>query len=306
MINSDTHSQEVDIPHLMSVATTTPSPAFTGVWSTVELQPDIFVPQRFTVGVIVQRPGERLHFKLLDDIKKFDCIYQHRFPQRSLRELLAFAERTLRAAVKDVTPVAEIAFQTNSLFVTPHQFTSGDEIEATVERLYAELLVMAASPQKNTRVFESIDTLQARSLVNRELKRIAQMDYERIVAPSENGIFIDDKGVNHFLDLNLQTQIGCGSVISAVYKTTQTIELNLLKSSRDLTTYARIKKIESVGLFILLPDSDLLDAKDRSRIDATLREHEWKLERDGFRVVSFDTAARLAEEIYEWAKPSLA
>lgn len=295
-----------DPSHMTRFAVSTPKPGFSGAWSTIELQPDIFAPQRFTVGVAVQSPGDRLHFKLIDDFKKFECLYQDRFPQKSVRELLAYAEQALRASSQAKVQIPEIAFGTNCLTLSPPHFTSGEDCEATVERLFSEVVVMSRAVGKKSKEFTSMDTPAVRNLVNIELKRIAQMDYEHIVRPDNQGLLLDYEGDKHFLDLNLLTRGACGSVTSAVYKTAPSVELNLLKSSRDLTTYSRVRSIDNIGLFLLLPDEGLLEAKDYKKIIEVIDEHEWKLERDGFRVVSLASPADLATEIYDWAKPTCA
>lgn len=305
-MNSPIATFSGDFSHLQSLAAKTPKPAFSGAWCTVELQPDIFAPQRFTIGVVVQTLGERLHFKLLDDFKKFECIYHDQFSQKSVREILAYAEETLRRAAQIKTAIPEVIFDTSCLSLSTPQYTSGEDREATVERLFSEVVAMALSLKKKGSEFESIDTPQARKLVNEELKRISQMDYALIVNQSSQGILLEEGGVKHFLDLNLLTGKACGSVTSAVYKSTQTVELNLLKSSRDLTTYSRIRKVDNIGLFLLMPDEDAIEAKDLKRIEDLIGEHEWKLEQDGFRVVSLASPTDLAKEIYDWAKPTFA
>lgn len=291
--------------HLTRHAAATPKPAFSGAWTTVELQPDVFVPQRFTVGVIVQTPGNRLHFKLLDDFKKFDCLYHDQFPQKSVRELLAYAEAALRKAVKAKTAIPEITFDTHTLTLASPSFTSGDDLETTVERLYSEVVVMAPTVKRKGSGFESIDTPHARALVNAELKKIAGMSFDKFVTPDNQGILLEYEGVKHFLDLNLLTQKACGSVTSAVYKTAQSVEINLLKSSRDLTTYSRVRRMDSIGLFLLMPDSNSMEPKEFKRIEEVIDEHEWKLNRDGFRVTSLASVSELASEIFEWVTPSI-
>lgn len=297
----------IDANHLSRISANAPTPAFAGAWSTVELQPDIFAPQRFTVGVVVQSPGHRVHFKLLDDFKKFECVYHDQFPQRSLRELMAYAEGALRKAVHEKTAIPEIRFDTNSLVLSVPHYTSGEDREATVERLYAELVVMAPSAKKKASDFESIDTPRARQIVNAELKRIAGLDFERFVLPEKQGMLLEDGGgVRHFLDLNLLTSRSCGSVTSAAYKSAQSVEINLLKASLDLTTYSRIRGFDSIGLFLLLPDASAVEPKEYKKIVEVIHEHEWKLERDGFRVTSLAEPADLALDIYDWVKHTLA
>ena len=115
-----------------------------------------------------------------------------------------------------------------------------------------------------------------------------------------------DDGSRHFLDLNLLTPTSCGSVTSAVYKTSTTVEMNLLKASLDLKTCWRKRHLNSMGLFLLLPDPQAMERKEYKRIEEVIGDHEWKLEQDGFQVVSMQQPAELAREIYGWAKPALA
>ncbi|MEK6667579.1 MAG: hypothetical protein AABZ19_02020 [Pseudomonadota bacterium] len=306
MTNPTTLFGGIDTAHLRKIATSAPRPSFSGAWATVELQPDVFVPQRLTIGIVVQSPGDRIHFKLLDDFKKFECLYHDQFPQKSVRELLAYAEFALRRAVKEKTAIPEIQFETHCLTLAAPSYTSGDDREATVERLYSEVVVMAPSAKRKVNEFESIDTPTARQLVNQKLKEIATMDFEKIVPSEGQGLLLDYEGTKHFLDLNILTAGACGSVTSAAYKSAQTVEINLLKSSRDLTTYSRVKEMDNIGLFLLLPQADLMEPKEFKKIEEVIDEHEWKLERDGFRVVSHHSPSELANEIYEWAKPTFA
>ncbi|MBU3556275.1 hypothetical protein ICN18_01370 [Polynucleobacter sp. Ross1-W9] len=295
-----------DFSHLQRLAKKPPKALFNGAWSTLELQPDAFSPQRFTIGVVVQTPGERLHFKLLDDFKKFECIYRDSFPQKSIREIMTYAEELLRKCVHNKTSIPEIEFSTNCLSLSKPLFISGDNWETTIERLFKEVVAMAPSTASKSYGFESIDTPHARKIVNDELKRIANLDYDRIVNQNSQGVLLEEAGEFHHLDLNLITTRACGSVISAVYKSTQSVELNLLKSSRDLTTYSRVKDLKHVGLFLLTPDPDSIDSKDFKKIENVIDEYEWKLEQDGFQVVSLPSPIDLATEIYNWAKPTFA
>ena len=143
-------------------------------------------------------------------------------------------------------------------------------------------------------------------MVNEQLKRIAHGDFERIVVPENEPVVLDVDGVRNQFDLNLLTGKFCGSVTSAVFKTPQSVEINLLKSSRDLTTYSRMKSVDSIGLFLLLPDSARMETKEFKRIEEVIAEYEWQLSKDGFRVVSLPSAEQLAREVYDWARPSFA
>ena len=144
-------------------------------------------------------------------------------------------------------------------------------------------------------------------MVNEKLKVIAGTDFERFVMVDHPGLLIPGEGeVRHYLDLNLLTSKSCGAVTSAVYKSPQSVEMNLLKASLNLKTCRSVKNLESAALFLLAPNPDLMDPREFRRIEDAIGEHEWKLEQDGFRVVSMQEPVELAREIYNWAKPALA
>lgn len=291
---------------LLKVAKPTPQPNFVGAWSTIELQPDIFAPQRFTVGVAVQAEGERVFFKLLEDFKKFDCVYPDAFPLSVAKALMAYAFDALSVAIKSKTPLSEIRFDSHYLSLSAPAFTSGADKEATVERLFAEVVSMAPSAKNKKNEFESLDNSGARKLVNIYLKQIAGLDFERFAQEENFGLLVPtDNGSKHFLDLNLLTPNGCGSVTSAVYKTPSSVEMNLLKASLDLKTCKNTRNFKDMGLFLLMPDPDRMLRKDYRNIEEVIKAHEWKLEGDGFRVVSLQDPAQLAQEVYDWAEPSL-
>lgn len=242
---------------------------------------------------------------MLEDFRKFECVYREQLPHRYICELTAYAEHALRSAVRYKTVISEINFDTFHISISAPHYTSGETQEVTVERLFDEIVIMSPTGQPKQQAFEAIDTLKARELVNAELKQIAQMDYNRIVIPEKQGILLDFEGSKRFLDLNILMAGACGSVTSAVYKTTPSVEINLLKSGRDLTTYSRVRKVDAIGLFLLLPDPTIIEPKDFNKIENVISDHKWKLERDGFRVVGMSSPRELAEDIYAWAKPML-
>lgn len=297
----------LDYSALMRSAQSTPKPEFSGWWSYIEIQPDIFSPQRFPIGVAVQGDGERLYFKLLDDFKKFDCVYPEGFPHSLAKGLMAYVYEVLQVAVKEKTPLSNIQFDSYALTLSRPTHMAGMDRETTVERLFSEAVAMSPSDIKKGREFESIDTATARRMVNEHLKVIAELDFERFVLVDHPGLLIPgEQGVRHHLDLNLLTPRGCGAVISAVYKSYQTVEMNLLKASLDLKTCRSFKKLDSAGLFLLMPNPGSMEKREFKRIEEAIGDHEWKLEQDGFRVATMEEPLALAQEVYAWARPALA
>lgn len=291
--------------HLEKETTHVPASPFEGKWATLELQPDVFVPQQFSVGVVVQANNERLHYHLLSEFKKFECVYSDQFPKRLISDMLAHAEEILRQAAQQKIPLDAVDFESANLHLSTSRYTAGESFEAVIDRLYKDVIVLEPHKQKKVRQFETLDTPAVRQLVNQALKKIALSDYEKIVLDTQDGVLIKDGNQTHYLDVNLRTKSACGSVVSAVYKTVQSIEMNLLRANLDLATFAKLQGIYDRGVFLMLPSRASLDNAEWDRVENVVGEQSWKLERDGFRVVSLDNPEGLASEIYDWAKPTI-
>lgn len=302
MISSNLILPSISLESITKAATSVPTADFKGFWRSIDLQPDLFVPQTFCIGVLVADLAGAFVFKVLDDHKKFECIYGGRFPAQTRYELLEYVRTALKKSADSDIKANEIVFESSNVRLSEPQFTSGGSLAATASRLYEEVVVMA--PHKPERPSRTIDTIEARKLVNAQLLRIAANDYARIVVPNDHPITMDVNGKKRKLDINLQPGRSCGTVLSAVYATPQSVEINLLKSSLDLTTYAKEKSIKHPGVFLLMP-GNRLEAPVKKRIAEIVEDQSWKLEREGVRFCSVDSEIKLAEEVYEWAKPEL-
>ena len=290
------------IAHLRTHMAKTAVPPFSGMWGTVDLQPDLFSPQRFCVGVVVAPSGEGpMEFRLISDATKFECLY-NRTVASQMRLLLKSAEQSLHRAARVACRFDGIEFNSDNLCIAGPFPTSGASQEAVVARLFSEVVAMEPSQEERApRDFISIDTAQVRLLVANEIKRIGGTLYERVAVSEAETLIVDETGTTHELDLNLRTAMGVGSVVSAVYRTPNTIELNLLRSSRDLATYARIREVRDVAMFIMSAQRHQFVPSEYERISELLDEQSWRLENQGFRVTVFDDPKAIATDVLEWA-----
>jgi len=286
--------------HLRSHIINVPKAEFEGLWASVELQPDIFVQQRFTIGVVVGYPDGGFTFRLISDSTKFDCVYGKK-SAALLRPLIESAEHTLMRASRDKHALGSVTFDTTCLSISKPWPTSGKSPEQTLARLFSDVVTMEPSKEKQTRDFTTLDTEQVRHIVQQELKRISGTLYEKIVVPPSHLIPTSDGIGSHVLDFNLRPSNGAGSILSAVYKTPGTVELNLLRASRDLSTYRAFRKVDNLALFIMTGKREQFEAVEFSRLHDMIDEQSWCLENQGFRVVTFDEPLPIAESILEWA-----
>lgn len=288
--------------HLRQHTAAVPKAAFEGLWATVELQPDPFARQRYTVGVAVADMTGAFSFRLLDDLSKFECLYG-RDDAAEIRTLIEAAEHGLLRARKEQTPLGQLQFESTAVLLGELWPTAGASIDAVLSRLFLDVVPFVPREERKARDFITLDNAAVRRLVDDELKRIAGLAFERIRTEPQRALRDQTTGESHWLEFNLEPPGKAGNVISAVYKTPTTVELNFLRASRDLATYARMKGLrdQQLALFVMTPRADAMPAPEIERVENILGEQSWNLEKQGFVVSAHSDAAPLAKDVWDWA-----
>ncbi|TSP11293.1 hypothetical protein [Cupriavidus campinensis] len=288
--------------HLRKHATAVPRAEFEGTWATIELQPDAFARQRYTVGVAVADQDGNFIFRLLDDVSKFDCLYG-RDDAAEIRTLIEAAEHGLLRAQNSKIALADTQFDTGMVMLGDLWPTSGRSVDAVLSRLFVDVVPFIPREERKTRDFVTLDNAAVRRLVDDELKRIAGLSFERLSVYPQRAVVDRTSGQSHMLEFNLEPAGKVGSVISAIYKTPTSVELNFLRASRDLATYSRIRELEDrqIGLFVMVPADGSMPPSELERIENILGEQSWSLEKQGFVVSMHDAAGPLARDVWEWA-----
>jgi hypothetical protein len=288
--------------HLRKHMAVVPKAGFEGVWATIELQPDAFSRQRYTVGVAVATLDGTFSFRLLGDLVKFECLFG-RDDMAEFRSLVEAAERDLLRAQRDKIDLREVQFETPAVVLGDLWLTSGSSSDAVLSRLFIDVIPFLPRDERKARDFITLDNATVRRMVDEELKRIAGLGFERVRVEPLRAFADRSTGESHWLEFNLEPKGKAGSVISAVSKTPANIELNFLRASRDLATYARLRHLrdQQLGLFVMAPTKDSMPPAEFDRIENLLGEQSWSLEQQGFRVSTHDTPAPLARDVWEWA-----
>lgn len=299
---SFTSSGSDPLAHLRQHMASVPRAAFEGVWATIELQPDPFARQRYTVGVAAANLDGGFAFRLLDDFTKYDCLYG-RDDVAEIRYLLASAEHDLQRAQRDKIALRDVQFGTTSLMLGDLWPTAGGSLDAVLSRLYGDVVPFVPREQRKARDFVTLDNNAVRRMVDDELKRIAGMAFEYISAEPQRALVDKVTGDTHWLEFNLEPQGKAGSVISAVYKTPTNVELNFFRASQDLATYSRIKKLgdRKLGLFVLTPAEGTMTPAELDRLENIIGGQSWSLEKQGFLVSAHDSPIPLARDVVAWA-----
>lgn len=289
--------------HLRSHAADVPRAAFEGVWATIELQPDAFARQRYTVGVAVSGSDGAFRFRLLDDLVKFECLYG-REDVAEIRSLLEAAEQGLIRARKEQIELREVVFESHAVVLGELWPTAGDSQDAVLSRLFLDVVPFLPRSERKQRDFVTLDNASVRRMVDDELKRIAGLAFERISTEPRRALRDQATGESHYVEFNLEPPGKAGSVISAVYKTPMNVELNFLRASSDLATYARVKglKDRQLALFVMTPAESAMPPAEVERVESILSEQSWNLEKQGFLVSAHSAASAIAQDVWDWAE----
>ncbi|OOG58082.1 hypothetical protein B0E49_04440 [Polaromonas sp. C04] len=288
--------------HLRRHAAAVSKAAFDGLWATIELQPDPFARQRYTVGVVVAGMDGTFSFRVLDDLAKFECLYG-RDDVAELRTLLETAEQGLLRARKDQMPLRDVQFDSTAVLLGDLWPTAGASLDAVLSRLYLDVVPFIPREERKTRDFITLDNTSVRRMVDDELKRIAGLSFERIHTEPQRALRDHATGESHWLEFNLEPPGKAGSVISAVYKTPTSVELNFLRASRDLATYARVKGLldRQLALFVMTPAPGAMPPAELERVENILGEQSWNLEKQGFLISAHSSPSPLAQDVWDWA-----
>lgn len=267
---------------------------FAGHWSAIMWQPELTGVQAFAIGVLVRGANETA-FKLMDEPERLACFYS----TATLAKDFAWLTSLVRQYLAGLQVGEEIRLPTFNVSATPPRYVSGGSAQGVAETLFSQLVAAAAPGMRKRKLRDSLDTASLRTLVHRELKRIAGMSYEQIVR--ENHQIIHDRG-DHLFDVDIVTTAGVGSVISADYEAHASIERNLLRAAQDVGTYGNCRDKKARGIFIYAPDRADLTKARRKDLEDYLREECWKLEFNGFQVATNYSPAGLAQDVLDWAE----
>jgi hypothetical protein len=238
----------------------------------------------------------------MDDLSKFECLYG-REDVAELRAMLEAAEHDLLRARKKLQLLGDVYFESTAVLLGDLWPTSGASVDAVLNRLFVDVVPFIPREERKARNFITLDNTAVRRMVDDELKRIAGIAYERIHTEPQRALRDQATGEVHWLEFNLEPPGKAGNVISAVYKTPTNVELNFLRASRDLATYAKIKGLHEhqLALFILTPTPDAVPTADLDRLENILGEQSWNLEKQGFVVSSHFSPEPLAQDVWCWA-----
>lgn len=270
--------------------------AFVGTWRAVIWQPNLFSPQRFAVGVVVESTTGERAFQLMDKPGRIECFFRPKPIRREFAALMAM----IRSSLGNTNNI-ELRLPSANFMLGEPCFVRGESAAAVAASVFADA-VSAAVPMPEDEAGQQVGpgTDETRREVSKFLKQMADMAYERIVR--EEGETLSE----HFLDVTLAPDRGAGGIVSACYKALPTIEIKLLRTAQDVNAYASAQKRPAKAIFLMEPKDDApIAPRDRKAMDDLIGNECWKLEQAGFATPRNTEFKSMASDIRDWAMPLL-
>lgn len=273
------------------------APVFRGRWYSIEYQPDIFSPQRYVIGAAILEEGGPWHARILESTRFFRFVYGQDFSENEYELIRSIIFDLLESKPESDSNEKTISLGSPQIILSKGGSTSGPSADAALTRIFDR--IVAIRRDSNKRVFSPMENRDVKKNVLSELRRIANLDFERITVESAQLQVIGGKKYSY--DIDLLTSQAAGSIVSAWYSSADRILGNLLRASIDVQSFARIRNIPQIGLYVLKPDEPHgIAARTWSEIEESYAEETEKLEQAGVRVMSSPEASALAQDAYEW------
>lgn len=281
------------LERLQALATPIPAPRVAGQWFNIRYSPSAAGGEVINVGVgYVDGASRRIHARLIENLEAFRLLFGEAF-----EEDVRFSLDVVRSALGRLmveSPLRSIAF--GNL-----RYAAGESPQDVLDRLFTATVSFAEARQSASGRRETAqNNVTVRKAVFDAIRLKAALGAERIIA--EDPIYWVTEGKRRVpLDIPLRSDKLLGSVVSAGYRSKVPLENNLLRSSFDLETAARIFKQDRLGFFILRPSSDTMESPVDPLLDDMIDTTCWKLHKHGIHVGVEGTPNGLADEILSWS-----
>ncbi len=263
-------------------------------WFNIQLTPDLASGETLNIGVATINPSGHINTKMLDYFDRLECLFHKSFTDE-VKFIIKIIEHELKSGNTSAIPVANVSY-------TPARYAAGNDENQVLNTLYKTTVTLASFPKEpQKREFRPASNEEIRAIIFNKIKQNIGLSASFLAqSPMYN---IDDGNSSHQLDLPLQGFGLLGSIVSAVYKSTDRIEMNILRAIVDLDIAARIHPKDRLGLFVCKPKIDKNFTQDNANaIDNLFDQADWKAKKRGITFAADDNTGRLADNITEWAE----
>lgn len=268
-------------------------PGVTGQWFNIRFTPDLATGERFNIGVaFVAEKGHEIHVRMLNHVDRIRCLYSATFAD-DVGFMLEVVKSSLRYGGTEKRPSPNIEYSSP-------KYAAGESVDAILARLYRNTVPLGAELERPER-FRGSDNESVRRAVFDTIRQRSSLGAEKIIAP-DPVMLVEEGNKRHTLDIPLQGTNMLGTVVSAIYKSKDRAEINLLRASLDLETASRIYRQDNLGLFIAMPSvvPRHFPQKRVQEIENVVDMVAWKMAKQRVHVHTDEDLEGLASNIISW------
>ncbi|WP_251847187.1 hypothetical protein [Enterobacter hormaechei] len=263
-----------------------------GLWFLIQWSPDDYSMERFNIGVAFQSDKGEREVKLCNSAKMLSSWYG-----QDLSKQLNIIRKVATYTFKSQFPgnsgniVSDYFFE-NGIHYQSMGFAQGDVIENVLNLLYRDAVIMGRRVNDSAR--ESYTT--TRRVISLVKDALSEIDGLSDLMPDDP--MIETKS-GIAVKVPVQYKNNAGTIVSADYGTSDSVENELLRSFRDVDLIIGGNEFSNVNSFLLLPTGNKRDSK---KIDDLVGDYISSLKTKGVMTLTANQPTSLAHEINDWYK----
>ncbi|ELY4024960.1 hypothetical protein SMY33_001416 [Cronobacter malonaticus] len=260
-----------------------------GYWFLIQWSPDSYSMERFNIGVGFANDKGAREVRLCNSARMLSNWYG-----KNLSKQLDLIKKIAKHRFIKNPPQGSTDnyFVENGIHYLPMGFAQGETVEAVLNLLYKDVVVMHGRNNENERE-KYTTTHRVISLVK---DAISEKDDLKVIMP-DNPMIETTSGIA--VKVPIQYKNNAGTIVSADYGTSESVENELLRSFRDIDLILSENEFSNVNSFLLLPASQKREAH---KIDNLVGDYISSLKTKGVATLTAHQPSSLVQEIDEWYK----
>lgn len=259
-----------------------------GIWFLIQWSPDDYSQERFNIGVaFLSEKGEK-KVKFTKSFRQLSNWYGSNLKrQGDLVVRIAshmFSERKREKLIS--------GFFENNIHYVPMGMAQGVGVENIVDLLFRDVVTMAHDNINNPRA--SYTT--TRNIISLVREAISKSDRLKDIMP-ENPMVETVSGIS--VKVPIQFRNNAGTIVSADYATSETVENELLRSFRDIDLILSGNEFDNINSFLLLPAAK---KGESAKISDLIGDYTSSLKSKGVNTISAHQPTSLVTKIDGWYK----
>jgi len=256
-----------------------------GIWFLIQWSPDDYSQERFNIGVAFSsEKGER----------RVKCV-------NSFRKLSNWFGADLRKQGELVVKLATNVFHNrinngvffeNGIHYIPMGMAQGQSIEKVINLLFEDVVTIS---NDDLSIVRSAYT-STKSIISTVREAISKNEELKEIMP-ENPMIETVSGVS--VKVPIQFKNNAGTIVSADFSTSNSVENELLRSFRDVDLILKGDEFNKINSFLLLPSSD---KGNTGKIRDLIGDYVLSLRSKGVETISAHQPSSLVSKIDGWYK----